>query len=173
MTSRKLLFSASLLLCLSLTSSSAHAQYRASIQGVISDQQGAIVQDATVNLTNKETNRTTTTTSNAAGVYSFNALPPSQYSMTVEKTGFKKKVLDNIGVIAEQANSVNVQIDIGQTSETVTVQGDATPLIDTETANVSGTVTAHQIQTMPSFGRDVFQLLQLAPGAFGDGAQAS
>jgi hypothetical protein len=173
MTSRALFFSASLFLCLSLTSGSAHAQYRASIQGVITDQQGAIVQDATVNLTNKETNQTATTTSNAAGVYSFNALPPSRYWMTVEKTGFKKKVLDNVGVIAEQANSVNVQIDIGQTSETITVQGDATPLIDTETANVSGTVTAQQIQTMPSFGRDVFQLLQLAPGAFGDGAMAS
>ncbi|HTE90735.1 MAG TPA: carboxypeptidase-like regulatory domain-containing protein, partial [Terriglobales bacterium] len=142
MTSRTFFQSALLLLFVSLTFSSAHAQYRASIQGVITDQQGAIVQDANVNLTNKETNQTATTTSNAAGVYSFNALPPSRYSMTVEKTGFKKKVLDNVGVIAEQANSVNVQIDIGQTSETVTVQGDATPLIDTETANVSGTVTA-------------------------------
>jgi carboxypeptidase family protein/TonB-dependent receptor-like protein len=172
MTSRKLLFSASLLLCLSLTSSSAHAQYRASIQGVISDPQGAVVPDATVTLTNKETGRALTTTSNGGGIYSFNALPPSRYSMTAEKTGFKKKVLDDVGVIAEQSNAVNIQLDLGQSSETVTVTGDATPLIDTETANVSGTVTAQQIQTMPSMGRDVFQLLQLAPGAFGDGAQA-
>jgi hypothetical protein len=172
MTSRTFFLSC-LLLFVSLTFSSAHAQYRASIQGVVTDPSGAVIPDATVTLINKETNRSMTATSNGNGIYSFNALPPSRYSLTVEKTGFKKKVLEDVGVIAEQANSVNVQIDVGQTSETVTVQGDATPLIDTETANVSGTVTAQQIQTMPSFGRDVFQLLQLAPGAFGDGATAS
>src|SRR6185369_12565871 len=48
---------------------------------------------------------------------------------------------------------------------------DAAPLIDTATANISGTVTAENIQNLPSFGRDVFQLLYLAPGAFGDGAR--
>ena len=123
MTSRTFFLSALLLLFVSLTFSSAHAQYRASIQGVITDPSGAVVQDATVSLTNKETNRTVTTTSNAAGVYSFNALPPSTYSITAEKTGFKKKVLDNVGVIAEQANAVNIQLDLGQSNETVTVGG--------------------------------------------------
>jgi hypothetical protein len=94
------------------------------------------------------------------GVHNLNALPPSRYSMTVEKDGFKKKVLEDVGVIAEQSNAVNVQLDLGQSSEMVTVTGDATPLIDTETSNVSGTVTSQQIQALPSFGRDVFQLLQ-------------
>jgi hypothetical protein len=151
----------------------AQAQYRASIQGVVTDPQGAVVAGATVTLTNKETNRSQAATSNSAGVYNFNALPPSQYSISVEKSGFKKKVLDNVTVISEQANAVNIELAIGQSSETVNVSGDAAPLIDTETATISGTVTAQQIQTMPSFGRDVFQLLQLAPGAFGDGAQNS
>src|SRR6202022_3128480 len=87
--------------------------------------------------------------------------------------GFKKKVLEDVGIIAEQANAVNVQLEVGQVTDTVTVNGDSTPLIDTETANLSGTVNTDQIQKLPSFGRDPFQLLQLAPGAFGDGAQAS
>jgi hypothetical protein len=162
----------SLIACIVLSAVMAQAQYRASIQGAVTDPQGALVSDATVTLANQETNKTSVTTTNAAGVYNFNALSPSQYTITVEKTGFKQKVLKNLNVIAEQANAVNVQLELGQSSETITVT-DATPPIDTETGNVSGTVTAQQIQTMPSFGRDVFQLLQLAPGAFGDGAQSA
>jgi hypothetical protein len=159
----------SLLLSLPVT----QAQYRASIQGAVTDAQGALVSNATVTLTNLETNQAFTATTNDNGIYNFNGLAPSRYSLTVEKAGFKKKVLDSVGVIAEQANAVNVQLEIGQVSETVTVSGDSTPLIDTETSNLSGTVNSDQIQKLPSFGRDAFQLLQLAPGAFGDGAQAA
>src|ERR1700730_5212492 len=155
-----------------LSTAVAHAQYRASIQGVVTDQQAAVVSNASVTLKNQETSRETKTTTNDAGIYNFNALSPSLYTITVEMSGFKHKILENISVIAEQSNAVNIQIEIGQATETVTVT-DATPLIDTETSNMSGTVTSDQIQKMPSFGRDVFQLLQLAPGAFGDGAQAS
>jgi Carboxypeptidase regulatory-like domain len=153
--------------------SSAQAQYRASIQGTVTDPSGAVIPAATVTLTDKETGRVLTATSNDRGVYNINALPPSRYSITVEKDGFKKKVLDNVGVIAEQANAVNVALEVGSTGDTVTVLGDATPLIDTETSNLSGTITAQQFQKLPSFGRDAFQLLQLAPGAFGDGSQTS
>src|ERR1700730_9456342 len=151
----------------------AHAQYRASIQGVVTDPQGNAVSGATVTLKNMETNQASTATTNDSGVYNFNGLPPSKYSITVESTGFKQKVLVDVGVIAEQANAVNIQLEIGQVTDSVTVNGDSTPLIDTETSNISGTVTGREFQTLPSFGRDPFQLLQLAPGAFGNGAQAS
>ena len=160
-----------LLACTVFFATAGRAQYRASIQGVVTDTQGSVVQGATIELKNLETNQTQTATTNENGIYNFNGLGPSQYSITATKAGFKKKVLDKVGVIAEQANAVNIQLDLGQVTETVMVNGDSTPLIDTETSNVSGTVTANQIQTLPSFGRDVFQLLQLAPGAFGDGSQ--
>jgi hypothetical protein len=162
-----------LLVCLAVVLCSAHGQYRASIQGVVTDSQGAVVSGATVTLQNQETGQSQTATTNENGIYNFNGLPPSRYSLTIEKAGFKKKALDNVGVIAEQANAVNVQLDLGQVTETVTVSGDSTPLIDTETANGGGTVTSQDIQKLPSFGRDPFQLLQLAPGAFGDGAQSA
>ena len=149
----------------------AEAQYRASIQGVVTDPQGTVVSGATVTLTNHETSQTLTTTTNDSGIYNFNGLPPSQYSITAEKPGFKKKVLDNVSVIAEQANAVNIQLEVGQVTESITVSADSTPLIDTETSNLSGTVNAREFQALPSIGRDPFQLLQLAPGAFGDGAQ--
>jgi hypothetical protein len=84
----------------------------------------------------------------------------------------KQKMLDNVRLIAEQANGIDIELEVGQASDMVTVT-EASPLIDTETSNLSRTVDAKQIQTLPSAGRDPFQLLQLAPGAFGDGAQAS
>src|SRR6266481_145896 len=150
-----------------------YAQYRASIQGVVTDPDGATVSGATLTLTNRETNQILTATTNDSGVYNFNALSPSRYSLTVEKTGFKKKALENVGLIPEQANALNIQLEVGQVTESVTVSGDSTPLMDTETAAVTGTVSSNQIEHMPSFGRDVFQLLQLAPGVFGDGAQGN
>jgi Carboxypeptidase regulatory-like domain len=151
----------------------ASAQYRAGIQGVVTDPSGSAVSAATVTLTNHETGQNLTTTTDDSGIYNFSGLAPSKYTLSVEKAGFKKKVLENVGVIAEQMNAVNVQLEVGQASESVTVNGNSEPLIDTETSSLSGTVNSQQIQSLPSFGRDPFQLLQLAPGAFGDGSQSA
>src|SRR5215467_6382358 len=65
--------------------SAAHAQYRTSIQGTVTDPSGAVVSDDTVTLTNKETNQTLEAPTSSAGVYNFNALPPSNYTISVEK----------------------------------------------------------------------------------------
>src|ERR1700676_1312083 len=165
---RKLLFLIAILFC----SVSARAQYRASIQGVVTDPQGATVAGATLTLTNLDTNQKMTATSDANGVYNFNALPSATFSLTVEKTEFKKQVLEKVGVIPEQANALNIQLDLGQVAESVTVSGDSTPLMDTETASLNGVVNSNEIQHMPSFGRDVTKLAQLAPGLFADGSQA-
>ena len=158
----------SVLLVVSLTAS---AQYRAGIHGTILDPQGAAVADAKVTVTAVETGLTQETTSDESGVYSINRLAPGSYTVTVEKTGFKKKVFDDFRVLAEQVNPLDVTLDVGQVTESVTVSGSDLPAIDTESGTISGTVTAQQIQQLPSFGRDTFQLLQLAPGVFGDGSQ--
>ncbi len=158
-------------LALSFAAATAHAQYRASLQGTVSDAQGGAVPGATVTLVDKDTNRTVTVVTNENGVYTFNALAPRPYRIEVELAGFKKAVLDDVRIRAEQANTRDVTLEIGGATETVNVVGAAAPLIDTATASIAGTVTAQQIQTMPSAGRDVLQLLQLAPGAFGTGAR--
>src|SRR6267154_1771499 len=160
-----------LVVLLSLCAVSAYAQYRASIQGVVTDPQGAVVSGATITLKNLETNQTLTATTDENGIYNFNALPPSKYSLTAEVPGFKKKVLENVGVIPDQANALNIQLEIGEVTQSIVVSGDSTPLIDTQTASVNGVVSANQIQHMPSFGRDVLKLAQLAPGSFADGSQ--
>ncbi|HTS34936.1 MAG TPA: carboxypeptidase-like regulatory domain-containing protein [Candidatus Solibacter sp.] len=162
-----------LLVCILFSAVAAHAQYRGSIQGVVADQQGAVVPQANVTLRNLETGVTQVAVTDDRGIFNFNGLPPAEFSITVEKSGFKKKVIERFGITAEQANAMNIQLDVGQASESVSVNGDAAPLLDTESADVSGTIKSSQFQALPSFGRDPFQLLQLAPGAFGDGSQSS
>ena len=149
------------------------AQFRASLQGTVTDPTGAIIPGATVTLTDNATNHTTSTTSSGSGVYTFNALPPDQFTLTATATGFKKKTLDNVKILPEQANAVNVTLELGQTTQTVTVSGSQAAALDTETATLSGNIDSNQIQHLPSFNRDVFQLAQLAPGAFGDASQGS
>lgn len=158
------------LLLVTLTAS---AQYRAGIQGTVLDPQGAVVSDAKVTVTAQDTGLTQEGATDANGVYSVNRLAPGRYTVTVEKQGFKKKVLNDVQIIAEQINSLNVSLDLGDVTQSVTVNGTELPAIDTESGALSGTVTSHQYQQLPSFGRDPFQLLQLAPGAFGDGAQGA
>ncbi len=165
--------SVAVFLCISVVGVAAQAQFRASIQGTISDPSGAAVPGATITLTDLGTNKAITSTSNASGVYNFNALPPDHFSIVVTKSGFQKKVLDDVTLIPEEANAVNITLDLGQSTQTVTVSGLTAPALDTETANTSATISSNQIQHLPSFNRDIFQLAQLTPGTFGDSSQQS
>lgn len=151
----------------------ANAQFRASIQGTVTDNQNGVIPGATLTLTNVDTNQTQTRTTNGEGIYNFNALPPAHYTLTVEAPGFQKKILQNVQIIPEQANSINVQLAVAAVSTSVTVNAANTPLMDTETANIGTTITSNEIQHMPSFGRDVFQLTSLTLGTTGDQSQAA
>lgn len=151
----------------------AQAQFRTAIQGTVADPSGAVIPDSMVTLVDKQTNQTLTSTTNSEGIYNFNGLPPSTFKLTISADGFATKVIDDLKVIAEQQNSVNITLAVGQKAEEVTVSGSTIPAIDTATANISGEVTANQIEHLPSFGRDVLTLSQLAPGTFGDGGQGA
>lgn len=161
------------LLCLTLLIvSPAFAQFRASLRGVVTDTQGAVVPGVTLTLLNTDTNAVMTATSDSDGIYVFNALPSAHFRLTAERSDFKKKVLDQVTIIPDQLNSLKVQLEVGQVQETVEVSG-ATQALDVETATVGTTITATQVQNMPSFGRDVFRLVQLAPGVFSEGQGTS
>ncbi len=160
------------ILCLALFTSGAHAQYRGSLRGTVIDAQGNAVSGTTVTLINKDTGATQVSTSDDNGIYQFSALAIANYRVTAEHGGFKKKVLDDVKIIPDQPNSLDLPLDVGEVQETVTVSG-TTEALDTETANLSGTITSKQIQELPAFGRDVLKLAQLAPGSFADGSQGS
>ncbi len=150
----------------------AQAQYRTSIQGVVTDASGAVVPGATLTLINPATNEKVVRTSSAAGVFNFNALPAAAtFNLEVAAKGFQKKVIDHLELMPDQSNGLNIQLAVGGESQTVTVDASAEPLLATSNANVVGVISEQEVQKMPSFGRDVFQLVQLAPGVFGDGSQ--
>ncbi len=166
------LFLTSLFFGLLLVASSASAQYRASLRGTVTDPSGAAIAGVKVTLVDTSTSRTVVSTSDANGIYQFNALPPAPYRLTAEAAGFKPTVLEDVHIVTDQPNGLDVQLQVGTTTETVTVSG-ITEALDTETATISGTISSNEIQHLPSFGRDVLRVAALAPGAIGDNSQAA
>src|SRR5882757_8018298 len=144
----------------------AHAQYRASLRGTVTDPTGAVVSDATVTLTNTGTGQAMTAVSDGSGIYTFNGLPPDRFSVKAEKQGFQTTTIAEVVLIPEQPNALNIKMQVGGTTTQVTVLGSSAPLLDTDTATTSATISSNQVQHLPSYNRDVFQLAQLAPGVF-------
>jgi Carboxypeptidase regulatory-like domain len=150
------------------------AQYRASLQGTVTDPQNAVVPDTTITLTSKETNASKTAKSGSSGVYSIPGLAPGSYTVTAEKNGFAKKVFDNVNIPSEQPASLDVHLEVGQqTAQSITVNANEAPAIDTDNATIAGTFNAKQVQDLPTFARDPFQVAALAPGTFGDNSRAA
>lgn len=158
-------------LLIAVLTSAAHAQFRAAVQGVVTDPSGAIITGATVTLTSNETGRAQTTTTGENGFYRFSGLAPGSYRITVENQNFKKQELDNIQVAAEITQSVDVALETGGVAEVVTVTGEA-PALETENANVQKAITTQEIRTLPQVGRNPYELLRLAPGVFGESARS-
>jgi hypothetical protein len=150
----------------------AEAQYRTSIQGVVTDSSGAVVPGAKLTLTDIGTNGKQVRMSDGSGVFNFNALPADIFTLVVEKDGFQKKVLDKLQLNPEQANAVNIALEVGSNAQTVTVDASTAPAIDTETADNGRAISENEIQHMPAYQRDVTSLIQLAPGVLADGSQS-
>ncbi len=93
--------------------------------------------------------------------------------MKAEKQGFQTTNIAQVVLIPEQPNALNIKMQVGGTTQQVVVSGSAAPLLDTDTATVSATISSNEIQHLPSYNRDVFQLAQVTPGVFGDAAHAS
>lgn len=149
-----------------------NAQFRAAVQGNVTDNAGGTVAAATVTLTNKETGQTQTTTTSDDGFYRFPGLAPGLYTITVEKEGFKKKSVQDVKVEAETLKGVDVLLEAGVISETVTVTAENVPL-ETEDANIRRVLTNEEVLELPQVGRDPYELARLAPGVFGTGARSA
>ena len=90
-----------------------HAQFRTSIQGVVTDPTGAVIPGATLTLTNNGTGAKAGSDHDDQGVYNFNALPPDRFSLVVTKEGFQEKDMVNLQLNPEQANAINVEMAPG------------------------------------------------------------
>lgn len=148
----------------------ASAQFRAGMQGTVSDSNGAGVPGATVTLLNKSTNQTQSTTTNADGFYRFSSLTPGSYTVTVEKESFSKAQVNDIGVEAEAIKGQDIVLQAGNIAETVTVEAD-TVALQTEDAGIRKTISTQEVQRLPQVGRDPYELIRLTPGVVGLGAR--
>jgi Carboxypeptidase regulatory-like domain/TonB dependent receptor/TonB-dependent Receptor Plug Domain len=161
-------------LLLLLASLTASAQFKASIQGTVTDPSGAVVAGATVTVTNLETNKSQQTTTSDEGFYRVTGLPPGRYTVTAELSGFKRAVIENVVVNAETPEGVNLALEAGQVSESVTVSaGEQATALHTETPSIDRAITTREILRIPQAGRDPYELIRLTPGVFGEGARGA
>ena len=158
-------------LLLVLLASNAQAQFEAKVQGTVTDAKGATVQGANVTLSDEATQVSKSTTTSAEGFYQFNEVAPATYTLTVEAKGFEKNISTHVQVTGELPKTVDIALTVGQVNQSVTVNAANLPDLQTEEANIESTLTNQEVQRLPSFSRDPYELLRLAPGIFGDGAR--
>lgn len=150
---------------------SAHAQFRAGVEGTVTDRSGGVVKGAKVTVTSQETGASQEAISNDEGFYSVTHLAPGLYTITASMAGFKEKVIKDVKINAEEVSGVNLPLEPGAVTDQITVTGDTLPTLDTEDASLTGNITKQQIEDLPEFRGDPFELLRLTPGVFGTGAR--
>jgi outer membrane receptor protein involved in Fe transport len=149
----------------------AQAQFRAGIQGTVSDANGALVPGARVVLKDLETQKTQEVTTSEEGFYRIFGLAPGKYELTVEKEGYKKSLSQNLTVGAESIQGVDIILETGDVTAVVTITDEASERLDTENANVAKAISNTEVKRLPQVGRDPYELARLTPGVFGDSAR--
>ena len=142
------------------------------ITGTVTDPSGAVVSGATVTATNNATNARRQTATNEDGLFSLPALPPGNYQLQVEASGFPKQVNEGLELQVGQVARVDFALRIGNVSETVQVSG-AAPMLQSETAELGTVIENKRIVDLPLNGRNYLQLASLAPGATTNGPASS
>ena len=138
------------------------------IVGTVTDASGGFVPNATVKITSAATNESRTTSTSAAGTYSFPNLPPGQYRLEVQQTGFKQVVRSSVEVQIDVTSRVDVSLEVGDISQSVEVSSEA-PLLQTDSSSLGTVVPQAAIQSIPLSGRNINNLLTLVPGVVAQG----
>ncbi len=152
------------LCALLLTTTNAWAQgTTGNIRGTIQDSSGGVLPGATVTLTNEGTKAMQTGVSDARGQYILSGIFPGTYDMKVELAGFKTYEQKAIAISPTDNRGIDVRLDVGQQSETVTVTSQV-ELVQTETGAREGLITAKQIENLSIIGRSALELMRILPG---------
>ena len=136
---------------------------RGSVSGLVTDPNGALVPGAKVILRNPATGTTQHTVTSGSGLYTFVSLNPGVYQVTATQTGFKTVTLEKITVSVDQVTQVNITLQVGAISETVTVTEGA-ELVEPSNSTVGSLIPAEAIDRVPLVSRNVFDLIQLSAG---------
>jgi carboxypeptidase family protein len=133
------------------------------IVGSILDPSGAAVAKATVTATNAATKEVLTTTSNGSGQYQFTGLRVGVYSVKATAQGFGTQVVNDVQIDVQSRPSIDFNLKVGDASQSIQVEA-ATPLLNTQTADVGGVVQQQQIRDLPLNGRRYADLALLEAG---------
>jgi hypothetical protein len=144
----------------------------AQLSGRVTDPQGAALVNADVRVVNQATRVERKTKTNSVGLYSIPFLEPGKYQVYVQAPGFSTAASQDLTLEVDQAAVFNVQLKLGQPTETITVEGGA-PLINTEDASVSTVVDRTFVAAIPVNGRELTRLTLLSPGAVSQGGIAA
>jgi hypothetical protein len=135
------------------------------VRGTVTDQQGNVVPGATVTLVSTGTGASRTATTSDNGTYTFDLIQPGDYRIEVEAKGFKKSAVNDVHALAAKPTPVDVKLEVGSVSETVTVSaGSGEVLLNRDDATLGNVFVNKQITQLPIVGRSVPSLLTLQPG---------
>jgi len=148
-------------LLIGLTAEVAGQGFQGGLRGAVKDS-GGVVPGAEVTATNQATEVSRTTTTNAAGEYTFPNLVPGDYTLKVAITGFKAYAQPDIRVGTQQFITLDVTLEVGAVAETITVTGQS-PLIETSNASTGTVLDNMALQTLPSPGRAAFLIGTTVP----------
>ncbi|MFN0120103.1 MAG: carboxypeptidase regulatory-like domain-containing protein [Blastocatellia bacterium] len=132
------------------------------INGTITDPNGAVVPGAVITVTNKANGAVRTLTASAEGAWSAENIPPGEYEIRVEGKGFASQ-LQKITVQVGVTSTANSSLTLGQASQTVEVTG-ATPVLNTTDSSIGGVITQRQIESLLLNGRSFLSVAALEPG---------
>lgn len=152
------------LLCLAAASVAFSQAGRSTVRGVVKDQQGNVVAGATVTLTDAGKNFTRTQTTDNEGSYTFAALPPGDYRVDVEARGFKKVTVADVKALVDTPVDVDVQLEAGLETESITVTGTTEAPLNTSDATLGTAFENRRIEELPLNARNVVGLLSLQAG---------
>jgi hypothetical protein len=137
-----------------------------SIVGSITDNTGAVIPGVSVTALNTQTGTETRTTTNESGTYEFLLLRPGTHTLSVESSGFQRLVRENVVVRTTEVTRVNLTLEVGTVTETVTVTAE-TPLLQSEQATLGHVVEERTITSIPLATRNFTQILGTSPGVVG------
>ena len=157
-----------LMLLIALGLSSSFAQGTTSrVTGRVVDASGAAIPGAAVTLTNETTNISLSTQTGSSGEYLFDLIQPGNYTVTVEKEGFKKHITSRNNVQVNIPATINVGLEIGDVSAVVSVEATASLVQVSTSGNVGATLGTREVEALPivgTRGRNPFDLLNYQPG---------
>ncbi|HEY6392249.1 MAG TPA: TonB-dependent receptor [Bryobacteraceae bacterium] len=131
--------------------------------GKVADAQGALVPNAEVTVTNVSNGLVFKTTTSEKGEWALSSMQPAEYKVTITKPGFKTETVPSVVVNAGVPATIDVHLEVGQTSDTVVVEA-AAVMMQTESATLSSTVQARQVAEIPFATRNAVELMVTQPG---------